>query len=194
MYAARQLAQLRGGFVQLLERFVDQLNSLVGSALDPFPRQAQVDAERHQALLGAVVEVSLDPAPLLVTGLNDARARCPQLDEIRAKVGVQALVFQCQRRRGSNGPHELVLFSEVCDVHDRGDAPSLVFDDRHDLPSGGRVDSHGLPIFSDVLVALRHPVGQLQAAVAERLASASRKAPRPPPLLSRATSELTALA
>ena len=72
MDSARQLAQLAGRLVQLLKRGVEQLGRLLGVARDPLSRQAQVDAERHQPLLSAVVQVSLEPPPLLISGLHDA--------------------------------------------------------------------------------------------------------------------------
>ena len=40
---------------------------------EPGPQQAQGQRQRHEALLGAVVEVALEPAALGVGGLEDPR-------------------------------------------------------------------------------------------------------------------------
>ena len=62
-------------------------------------------AQRHrdadELLLGAVVEVALDPPPRLVGGLDDARARLPQLALGPAAVGdVAQVAGEDRRRRG----------------------------------------------------------------------------------------------
>src|SRR5207244_6984739 len=47
--------------------------------------------ERDQALLGAVVQVALEPAPLGITGLDDARTRRLELDEAVAQLRLEPL-------------------------------------------------------------------------------------------------------
>ena len=70
--AAGQLAQLGGRLVELLHRLVEQLGGRRRVGVELVAGQAQVHGQRHQPLLGAVVEVALDPAPLGVAGLDDA--------------------------------------------------------------------------------------------------------------------------
>ena len=43
------------------------------------PSKAQLQRERHEPLLGAVVQVALQPPALGVAGLHDARARAREL-------------------------------------------------------------------------------------------------------------------
>ena len=72
MDALRQLAQLldRG------RELVDGAARSASSRLDePALRAAQLEQERDQALLRAVVEVALEPPPRVVGGGDDARSR-----------------------------------------------------------------------------------------------------------------------
>ena len=70
-----------------------------GSVVQRRARQPQVQRERDEPLLGAVVEVALEPAPLVVAGLDDARARGAQLLEPGAQLGLQPLVLERERGR-----------------------------------------------------------------------------------------------
>ena len=50
---------------------------------------AQRQADRDEALLGAVVQVTLDPPPLLVAGLDDPSPGCLHLGELAAQLDPQ---------------------------------------------------------------------------------------------------------
>ena len=95
--AAGQLAQLGGRRRELGHRLVEQLAGHLRVGVELAARQAQVHGERHQPLLGAVVEVALDPAPLGVAGVDDAGARGAQLLDLGAQLGLQPLVLQGER-------------------------------------------------------------------------------------------------
>ena len=81
----------------------------VGLGEEPVERGAAVgeaaadelkgEADPEQALLGAVVEVALDPSALGVAGFDDAHSRGPHLVELGAQLGLQAGVLQRQARR-----------------------------------------------------------------------------------------------
>ena len=61
----------------------------------------QLERERHELLLRAVVQVALDPPARGVAGLHDPQPRHAQLLHARLQVGLQALVVDRQRgRRG----------------------------------------------------------------------------------------------
>jgi hypothetical protein len=84
--AARELAQLLDRPVQLVGDPADlplQLGQLRGHG---GLGQAQLEAERDQSLLGAVVQVALDPAPGVVGGGDDPG---PGRGELGAAVGVR---------------------------------------------------------------------------------------------------------
>jgi hypothetical protein len=68
--AARQVAQLGQGALGLLVRLVDQPGGGLRVAAELLPGHAEVHREGHQALLGAVVEVALDTAALVLGGVN----------------------------------------------------------------------------------------------------------------------------
>ena len=64
---------------------------------EPRLQHPQVERERHELLLGAVVQVALDPAARVVGGLDDPQPRHPQLLHPRAQLGLQPLVVDRQR-------------------------------------------------------------------------------------------------
>ena len=98
MDPAGELAQLLDRELELrrgLIRRGDRLGVLAGPSGEPSPDAAQRERDRDEPLLGAVVEVALQPAALLVGRLDDPRPRAADL--------------------GLDGPH----LREVAD--DRGD-------------------------------------------------------------------------
>ena len=92
MDAACQVAQLLQREVGLLARLADQLGGAGVGGFDPLLGHAQVQRERHQPLLRAVVEVALDAAPLGVGRSDDARARVLELVHLcgEHRIGVGA--------------------------------------------------------------------------------------------------------
>ena len=63
--------------------------------------ELQRERERDESLLGAVVQVALEPAPLSVAGGDDPHAGGAQVGELREQLGVQALVIE--REAGARG-------------------------------------------------------------------------------------------
>ena len=61
MQAARELAQLAGRGGEVLDRLVEQLRRQLG-VVELAPREPQRQGEADEVLLGAVVEVALEPA------------------------------------------------------------------------------------------------------------------------------------
>ena len=59
-------------------------------------QQGELHRERDELLLGAVVQVPLDPLPLGVLGLHQPPPRCPQVVDAGLKFGGQADVAQHQ--------------------------------------------------------------------------------------------------
>ena len=131
MHPPGHLAQL-GGRVQQLPAGVLGLSHQVGvtrrrSTLD---QRAELHAERHQPLLGAVVEVALDPPPGGVLGGDDpARGRLqlgrlaghlleagPVVDDqpgLRDQVGEQLVLARRQRLTRRLGQHQRPLHDAV---------------------------------------------------------------------------------
>ena len=84
MDAAGELAQLLQRLGQLVARGAHELLGLLRVATDLAPDQRELQRERDQPLLGAVVQVALDAAPLGVGRGDDALAGGLQLGEPRA--------------------------------------------------------------------------------------------------------------
>ena len=93
MDPARQLAQLRERLGELVARLVTS-SAAAGSSPDPVLQQPQLQRDRHEPLLRAVVQVALEPAALRVAGGDDPLARCLQLVEPRVGLGEEALVLE----------------------------------------------------------------------------------------------------
>ena len=71
--------------------------------------KAQREREPDEPLLGAVVEVALEPPALGVAGLDDAGARRAQLLELRAHLGLQPLVLEREPRGRGHLVDELLV-------------------------------------------------------------------------------------
>jgi hypothetical protein len=61
-------------------------------------QQSELERERDQPLLGAVVEVALQPLPLLLARLDDAPPRSPQFLEASSELSLEPAVFESPSR------------------------------------------------------------------------------------------------
>ena len=116
-----ELAQREGELVAA--RRHELLRRRVGA--DVALQQAQLQRDRDEALLGAVVEVALEPPPLGVAGRDDALPRGLQLDHPRAQLGLQALALERDVRCGAHHLEQIGLVGEGRVVHERGDVPAV---------------------------------------------------------------------
>ena len=92
MDAARELAQLPDRELRLLARLGDQPRRDRGIALELGLGEPERERQRDQPLLGAVVEVALDPPALGVGGVDDPLARVAQdVDAIAQRARTLAL-------------------------------------------------------------------------------------------------------
>ena len=105
----------------------------VGAGRQLRAREAQRQRESDEPLLGAVVEVALEPLPLGVAGLDDARARSAQLLEPRPHLGLEALVLE--REPGGRGHlvHELLVVEESGRVREHRHDPPVPHESRRCL-------------------------------------------------------------
>ena len=122
--AVGQVAELLDGVLHGLAERVEHLGGGFGVVGEDVLGEAEVHRQRHQVLLGAVVEVALDLAPLGVSGRDDAGPRGAQV-----LVGaLQVLEALLQRRveldvverepdlAGELGEDPVVLVGEVVAV------------------------------------------------------------------------------
>ena len=121
--AVCKIAKLDEGGLGLVGRVCEQRSGLdfaVGlsaRACDP-----QLVGEGKQPLLGAVVEVALEPAPLDISGLDDARARFAEVVELRQHLGLEALILEREPNGGAGLQLEVDGRRMVCD---EGDSPAV---------------------------------------------------------------------
>ena len=141
----------------------------LGVLLEPGAQQAQVERERDELLLGAVVQVALDLAAGVVGRLDDPAPRVAQLLEPGPQVGLQALVVDRQRGSRGRGVHELGRGVELGVVHDRRHPRALALDRRPGASRAGARQVHAMPAVVHEHLAVGEPVGDVQRAVAEAL-------------------------
>ena len=103
----------------------------------PVLQQPQLERERDEPLLGAVVEVALEPPALGVARRDDPLARGLQLGEPRRRLGVQARVLERDRRRGGDRLDELGVVVERGVVDERGDLAPVALDGRDGAVAAG---------------------------------------------------------
>ena len=97
----------------------------------------QHDAERHEPLLRAVVQVALEPPPLLVTGLRDPRARGLDLGELQAQLDPQAAELHRHRRGVEHRAQHVGPLGERRVVEQHADLAVVMSDQRRARPSSG---------------------------------------------------------
>ena len=165
---ARELAQLGHRQRELVARRRHELlrrRVVVDAAL----QQAQLERDRDEPLLGAVVEVALEPAALGVARRHDPLARRPQLHDARAQLGLEALALDRDVRGRAHHLQQLRLVRQRRVVDERGDVLAVVVDERHRPPRARLGQRHRRPVGVDVGVEARQPVGEHERRVAERL-------------------------
>ena len=106
---------------ELVARGGHELLGVPRVVADPPLDQRELQGERDQPLLGAVVQVALDAAPLGVGGGDDALARGLQLGQPRVDLGVQLPVLQRDPGRHADGLDELGVVVERPVVDQHGD-------------------------------------------------------------------------
>ena len=82
---------------------------IVGELVGVHP---ELERERDQPLLGAVVEVALEPLALLLAGLDHALARALELLQLRLELDLQAPVLERDPRRRADRLQQLRLIVE----------------------------------------------------------------------------------
>jgi hypothetical protein len=112
-------------------------------------------------LLRAVVKVSLEPAPLCVAGLDDARPRSPQIFELRADLRLKPFVLDCHRRGRDGLLDKRWVVQQFRVVHEDSERPPFSEKRRQRSPMS-RLDTNGRSIRTDVTVAAVANVRQLK--------------------------------
>ena len=113
-------AQLLDGVLDVPLDLVEHRHRVARVVLHGIARQAHLHGQRHEVLLGAVVQVAFELAPLGVAGGHDARPRLLQLSvaelqlvEAGLERGVELHVVQRQRDlAGELGQHPVLRLGE----------------------------------------------------------------------------------
>ena len=129
--------------------------------------ELECEPDPEQALLGAVVEVALEPPPLGVAGLDDPRARGAHLGELGAQLRLQARVLEREARGRADGLEQRGLVEERRVVDERGDPPAVVLEHGDGAPVA-RAHVERAPAGIDVALVRRQPESELERRVAER--------------------------
>ena len=155
--------------LQLVERLVELPLELLDDrqllGLELLAGEAEMDAEGDEALLGGVVQVAPDPAPLGVRGGEGARLRCAQL-------ALQPAGLDGEQRRRGGGVDELGVLGESASVS-RAATGQAVAPDLRPLSARARP---GVRASSPPCGVAELPGGRIPVREPERR---DRRAPRP---------------
>jgi hypothetical protein len=125
--------------------------------------QRQLDLDRHQPLLGAVVEVALEPEAFVLSRGDDALARC-------AKLFDQPGVLEQHERRGRESLDHGRIGVERRVVNERGDGAAAADDRQHGAALRGPRQIDLRPTRVDVSTGRGDGEGEDEQRVPERLA------------------------
>ena len=168
MDAARELAELADGELQLADRVGQHVVQLGAElAAEPLLRSPQLEGERDEPLLGAVVEVALDPPPLVVAGGDDSGPRLLHLRRAGrgARPGaVRSRARAARRHRPSRGA---AVLAQARVVDERRERLPVALEHRHRPtdPGAGSVDWPSLRI--GVRIPLGQPERELEARIVQ---------------------------
>ena len=101
--ATRERPHLVHRVVHLAAQLAQAPAGSLGMGLHELAGELQLDPERHEPLLRAVVQVALDAPAFEVRGRHDPPARLAQLPQRRAKLRLEALVLE--RHEGEPAGH-----------------------------------------------------------------------------------------
>ena len=136
--AVSELPQLGDRLAELGLGLVEARGELaVLVASEPRAQEPQCQREADEPLLSAVVKVALEPPALGVARLDDAGARRAEILQLRARLGLQALVLEREARRRGDLLDELRIVEKVGPVEQERDGPAVANERRRGRPSRG---------------------------------------------------------
>jgi hypothetical protein len=168
--AAGQLAELLDRKLHLLGTCGEQaLDLRVGATVEVALGSLQIERERDQPLLRAVVEVALDSAALLVAGGHDACTRFLDLDELGLQLRLQPGILERESCSCGSGVDQLRLVAEGRIVDQSRERLVVVLEvgDRAVVPVLRKLDGQAVGV--DIPAALGQPEGDLERRVVQSL-------------------------
>src|SRR3954466_13230906 len=103
MDAPRELAELRERAVELAPRGVEQAPAELGIVRELAPRQAELERQRDEPLLGAVAQGALEAAAPRHRDPAERGAGCRHLFDPGPQLGLEPLVLELEGGRGGRG-------------------------------------------------------------------------------------------
>ena len=97
-------------------------------AVPALAQQLQVDQQRHEPRLRAVVEVAAEAAALGVAGLDDARPRGPQGLQLGAQLDLEPVVLEREPGGPRGGAQQLRVLLQRGLVDERADPVAVMGD------------------------------------------------------------------
>ena len=167
MQTACELAEILDRALELGERPVDERLEL-GVPGGPLAEPAQREQRDGEPLLGAVVQVPLETAALLIACAHDPQSRRPELLELRDEVAVEPVTLHRDADHGNERPEELRCLQEAPTMQHRADLSRRVLD-RGDHRPGNRCRLRDDTVDVDVPAALPVPPVEVEARVVEDL-------------------------
>ncbi len=137
MDAARELAQLLERTLQLGRRGLEEPGRGGRIGVELAPRHAELQRERDEPLLSAVVQVALQPAPLTHRHLDEPRSRRLELLDARAELGLEVVAQagdaeDLMRKVGAHKPDVAIVDVRMPPTHtDEGLRAAAEIRDRH---------------------------------------------------------------
>jgi hypothetical protein len=98
--AMYELAQVIERLLRLVGQLAEHVRPGGGLVCDTLGSEPEMDAQRDQSLLGAVVQIALQPAALLLAGPHGAQSRGAQLAQGGPTVGLEPSIRVCQAGGG----------------------------------------------------------------------------------------------
>ncbi len=137
-----------------------------GSPFDSPLEHAQLEGERDEPLLRAVVEIALEKLPLTLRRLDDARAGAAELLEPGPQLGVEPGVLERDPGGGLHPFEQLGLVVERRVVDQGCDVDAVPVDERRRAAFEVRKLDR-LPVEVDVDAEIGQPVRELQRGIAQ---------------------------
>jgi predicted nuclease with RNAse H fold len=88
----------------------------------------ELQRDRDESLLGAIVKVALEALPFLLPGLEDSSPRTAQLVETCPKLGLEPSVVECHPDSSSDCGQELGLIEKRRVVHQHRHLDAIAID------------------------------------------------------------------
>src|SRR6266545_2675336 len=166
MNTSCHVAQLLEGDCDLMPRLI-QPRSGLGARRKALFHEAQLQGERNQALLSAVVKVALEPLAFLLACIDHPCAGSPQLFEASSQLGLQACVLDGDSGRRSDCAEQLGLVLQRRVVQKCGHVFAVPFDQRRRSPSAKVLQIEGPTLDIDIGAEVGQPICEVECRIAE---------------------------